>query len=488
MLKMAKTNQQVSDKHGFVKKRSRFKSIRLLLRAAFTVAVCCYAFHRCSMSASADSTFRRLTVEQTLALYGTEFSIQYYRVNQNDTIAAKAIFCGSTIDFSPRSYIDSLSFKSYYFYDMNDRRALTAEDFGAGGLVYAVVPADSESGQYTAGFGNWQQSSTGDHANISIDFPITFHGISRFVQPFFWTIGSSNIQAERSSLSYSSTLGLLTNTACRASASGSQQFRLGMGQMSLLSPRPTAWSDVPERLLQNVACLFADFGNPNLSEVFDITGIHYGLNNVYGVPVESSDVFGNISFAPALGADHDAYAPFLVIGCPALYGYNPPVVTTTAPITTPLPAVSGETGATFTQQTVDLSNLESGVAAIVQQEIYNGDTLDWIGENQRRAVNNLATIIDQLNAIYAKMWSDGEITAESGLEPPAPEVLQSFVSSALAAQSGTTTYILSGIFAPYFGIGAAFAASDTFLPWVYVGGFVMVFAVVCWFVFYGRKG
>lgn len=487
MLKMAKTNQQAFDKHGFIKKRSLFKSVRLFLRAALTVAVCGYAFHRCSMVAHAD-TFRRLTIEQTLALYGTEFDIQYYRVNQNDTISAKAVFCGSTSDFSPRSFINSLSFKSYYFYDLNTHRALTNEDFADGGLVYAVIPSYAEVSDYTNGFDSWQQSSTGDHANISIDFPITFHGISRFVQPVFWTIGSSNIQAERSSYIFTSTLGMLSNTACRSAASGTLQARLGMGQMSLLNPAPATWSDVPERLLQNVACLFADLGNPDLSDIFDITGIHYSLNNVYGVPCESSDSFGRIAFSPWVGHEYDAYTPFIVIGRPALYGYNPPVVTTTAPVTTPLPAVSGETGATYTQQTVDLSNLESGVAAIVQQEIYNGDTLDWIGENQRRAVNNLATIIDQLNAIYAKMWSDGEINADSGLEPPAPEVLQSFVSSALAAQSGTTTYILSGIFAPYFGIGASFAASDTFLPWVYVGGFVMVFAVVCWFVFYGRKG
>lgn len=454
-----------------------------------------FCFRPVQASAASEPSFVALSYEQTLALYGSSFDVSYYRVNQNDTISCKAVFAGTTDNYTPASDIDDLSFKSKVFFPpvYGNTTQYTNNDYGYGGLVYAILPNDGVggiNGWYTP-WQSWQQSNTGDHANISIDFPITFTGISRFVQPFFWTIGTyTTQQADRSSLSFTTSSGLYSVTPARALSSGTafNRFGYGVGSLFWSNPRVSLWSDVPERLLQNFALLFADLGESDYSTVFDISAMHYTLNNVYGVPVigrpdSSYDRFGDITFTLS------GYCPFIIVGRPRIYGYVPPE-TTTAPATTrPPTGGSAGTAVTYvTPQPVDLSTLESGVAAIVNEQIDMNANLDWIGNNVYIGTNNLAFICDMLDKIYAKMVADGQIavnlvSADSLHTMPADVHTQLHA----AIQGFTTSQIPdAGNGYTFFNDLYSHFTSDSLSFFGVFGGFSLAFSVIAWFIFRGR--
>lgn len=116
---------------------------------------------------------------------------------------------------------------------------------------------------------------------------------------------------------------------------------------------------------------------------------------------------GGITGSAVTGGYTDLY---FAIQCPRIYNYTPPVVTTTTPAaTTRRQYTLQPPQSTAPAHTVDLSTLESGVAAIVQQGLQANNTLDWIGNNAYIGVNNLAYIADRLDDIYAAMQQAGQI-------------------------------------------------------------------------------
>lgn len=473
---------------------SRFLSLYL---ASFLVLSVIGSFFRLvpvRASAVSDSpSFVTLTYEQTLALYGQSFDVTYYRLNQNDTVSCKAYYCGTTENYCPTSSLDDLSFKSKVFFPVDySGNQIGSDEYGQGGLVYAICAASPAGGGLSIPFTSWQTSNTGDHANVSIDFPITFTGISRFVQPFFWTIGNYAQQADRSSLSFTTSLGLYTTTPARAAPSGTSYQRFGYGVGSLYyqnNPRFSSWSDVPERLLMNFGLLYSDIGESDYSTVFDVSAMHFSLNNVQALSVEGSgdfgfyDNFGGVSFAI------DGYVPFIIIGRPKIYGYVPPE-TTTAPATTRDPSGVGVGTAVpyVTPEPVNLSTLESGVQAIVGEQIDANANLDWIGRNIYTSTNNLAYICDMLDKIYAKMVASGEIAwnpqLQTGLQPSFYGTdVRSDMESIIAGH--TTATVPTNINTQF--VKSAFSYIWEEIPFAcYLGGLSLVLSVASWVIFKGR--
>ena len=155
---------------------------------------------------------------------------------------------------------------------------------------------------------------------------------------------------------------------------------------------------------------------------------------------------------------------WLIVSCPTLYGYTPPVVTTTETIPT----------ATFPTATFPTSTTY--------------DPLKIINDNSNTIISQLNTIIGQLNAIYNRMVAQGQIpvdlvpadqlhTLPTGVETQLHQAIQGFTTSRLPdAGNGYT----------FYGNLYSFFTTDSLSFFGVFGGFSLALTVVCWFIFRGR--
>lgn len=279
----------------------------------------------------------------------------------------------------------------------------------------------------------------GTNNYIQIDFDFSLTGITGFYGNILLTCGNYNRPSTNTSWAFV----------------GQSEYRYNTTVGTIIQNTPVGTAGRPYRILTGLsqtAGLIPDddklymYGSPvntpiiDSSEPADLTSL--------SVIWRSPCAWGYFDHTT-----YDTIPSFIfAIRTPQIYGYTPPVVTTAsqttpAPTTYTLAAPATQTPA----ETVDLSHLESGVAAIVEQEIEINNNLEWIGENEMRAVNNLALICEKLDKIYAQMVNSGQVAIDGTFRADIDNALTSYTTARIPPEAAQGITMLGGMWALFMG-------------------------------------
>lgn len=451
-----------TDKHGF-QKRKKLK-LSLILRLLLTLFVCGYALHRCSLRACADIETVTLTPEQTYALFMRDFTVLYHDTSGDIDYPLHSVLMGASAEIDPPeniyvngSIIDSTSstivplwkqhnyiIMRFYFpmnspfippYAQNDYITFES-NLNISGLNYY-------SGRILVSVGNGYRPSTTSA----------------------WAI------VQRSDFQLNTSGGVITHQSIIGSSGRPSRIQTGLTKgvegviptddiLYMTSDANMSWFDSAET--RSITKLTTIWKSP----------VQWGYTDPIGHATTNRP---------------NSY--ILYIECPTLSsGYTPPATTPQTTVITTKPDIPAETAASKpVAGTVDLSNLESGVAALVSQNVDIYNDLEWIGGNVMIAANNLYSISQQLERIYKKMWDNGEIPLDAGLNPPNYENLQNFAQSALVTRGtnspAESTWNMQSGFAAFFTLGNTFARAPLFAPFLLVAGVGLAMGVLAFVLF-----
>lgn len=431
------------------------------------------------VSADTGDNSITLSYEQSLALFGTKIPCTYFDSSDNSTSIIDLVYLGTW-----ESYVSTNYAADFYMYTPTSSSPTLPSNYTYRNyLVYGLSSVHSDSFELPV---PWVSSidhyDSYSHTTVSCSFPFPVESISSLQFSVLYScvtaIDGVYSNVNNSSLSLIKTDGIQVFHPL-AHPNYSSRFR-GFLTPAYINPG-SSYDNVPESNRIRMAYFKSDYTSDSN---FGITGFQLGLNSL-GSPELNSNMLGYNSLVPG-------YMPFIYVQCPTLTGYVPPVVTTTTGQTTN-PYNYNTVPSGYTQQTVDLSNLESGVAAIVQQEQYNGDTLDWIGNNTMITANNLAYIANKLDQIYDLMVERGEIAVN--LVPADPlraldtnvhnqihDSLDSFTTAQIPLDySSDMQHSFSFVNTMY---NKFTSGSLSFFGWVGILSLSMY--VVIWFIFRGR--
>lgn len=346
-----------------------------------------------------------LTPEQTVALYGSTITGTYY-------------------DELNHTY-HNLTFQ--YAYPL---KSIGYMDTGGGfsGLSDSISPASvlsfcksmngcvyvASSSQWGGGtFPTYQnRDSGGDPCNLTLNFSLSIP-CTRFTQAVMWSTGKYNCKSDsyESSIRWkradtfwqchlaNSELAPNGNATYGGSASTSS---VPAHPIMPFYPYYASGAALDESQTPEWGVFYEDV---TIGSMMVISGFDYGMQSLQQTIKysNSSPPSGDVA---------------IIIGCPAISQYEPNAVVTTAPRVTTAPSVTTTRKVTgtaapaytyVTQEPLDLSNIESGIAQIIQQEYEQNQKLDWIGNNAEAAVYDLGLICDKLDAIYELMKEQGDI-------------------------------------------------------------------------------
>lgn len=427
----------------------------------------------CAFDVAADDDIvLTLSAEQTLALYGQTLSGTWY--NQDDGFTRTIQFHYATtteywrpLDYdSSNTYIHSLSLSGYS--DIPTIKTnLERQTF----LIYKCDVSPYE------GTSPWVPSSTSNHANVALDFSVNFTGLSVWDQYFMWGISTSNGEVNRNP-NYSYILSYLNSdtpykqTALRRQYG--QYYYLGYAQLPFY--QPVSKDYITESQFGYCAIIQNRFGLDGNS--YDLSQQSLTLQAFKSYKVYDSHLTDSINGVNCL---------LLFISCPTLSGYNV-FPETEAPVTGTNNTVTsiGTTASYQTYPTVDLSGLESGMATMVQQQ-------DEGNYYERIQIDQLNTIIEQLNAIYAAMVQSGEVPLTLTPAAEIPKLGTNIMTDISSAVEGFTVAQLPDDPSLTSGVGSIFTFISLFtnidsLSVIFVlGSFSIGFGIFAWFIFRGRQ-
>ena len=447
----------------------------------FLLTIC--SFDSIQVSADSENTLT-LTPQQALALFGTSIQVSNWNGTTSDTYTFN--YVGTTSQFAtsdvltsdiPWSSCTAVENERIHWYEQECLVYAAAGGYrnvsGMSGLLY--------------GSGFWNESylpaAASYPSRFDIDFSLDLTGITSYTQNVFWTM--DNWMYNQAQDSYAR---LVCGSGFRVQNASVAQGSGGYLAQGFMNTYPTAGNQMPPSNSWNgrFAGILQDYSFDSADTVSGL-GLYLqsaaSVTGLYGSS-DSLTLYGtNFSGGEGLNIS------YIYLGLPKLGGYVPPVVTT-AQTTNPY---SYGTATGHTNQTVDLSNLESGVAAIVQQEQYNGDTLDWIGTNTMITANNLAHIANTLDAIYSDMVRNGQIAVN--LVPADPlRALDTNVHDQIhdSLSNFTTAQIpinyrsdMNGAFSFVNTLYTKFTSDGlAFFGWLGILSLTMY--VVVWFIFRGR--
>lgn len=458
--------------------------LRFFLRLVLTISVCAYACiltaRRCSVSAAADSV--RLSLNQTLAYYGTEIPCVYYNSETNKQVQITFDYVGTSNDFLPPGESNFFAFSlqdagtaNSALLNMQSQEAAFLR-YRCDDLFYPSVTADRAF--FSSG------ASSISQYNFDFNPSVVFEGVSGIRQMVLVPVRSDINRKEPSVYSYRSGQGGIL------SASGYKRFTW----------RSESNGDIPYFIVPHYRPDNSLDFRPPSSQFSPPFADHVMYMAAYSL-LESSPVFSsqtNISgfqfvwnWAGALLDTSGVYVdpPLSVeiwIQCPEIYGEFEPIVITTAPTTTTAPATtrppySGEPYVTTPLYTYNLLPIESNQQVqidIMNENLqYNAGTFDGIN-----------IIIKQLDDIYNAIKASGKLTPEqiAGLEWDT-EDLGNYVVNQL------TTYTMASmnfnsVYRPFTSFMDIFDSYNWLDEFAILGGFSLAFGVFCWFVFRGRGG
>ena len=414
------------------------------------------------LEAAADDVVRRLTVEQTLALYGRTLSGTWYNSQDGLTRSITFNYSFTSESLRPNDYTDTHTFLSSMSM-VNSSSALgnqyKSKISQAPFLVYTcpINLTDNNS--------PWVSSSTVSHANVHLDFSINISHVSLWQQFFMWSHNYDNY----GSYYYAN----VTTTMTGLTPYLQRPLRLQTSQNTMayaLFPwyKAVSQDSITESKIMSAAVIDSQIGLDGT--YFDIESQDLNLQAVDYVEVDGSFVgagSGNIGNFKYL---------MLFIGCPQISGIN--LFPETTPASTGVTA--GTTVSYQTYPTVDLSGLESGVGTMVQMQDENN-------YYERIQIDQLNMIIAQLNAIYAAMVERGEVPVSLTDADSYPTLNNTVLSG---VNDAITTYTMAQLPADQIGNGATGLTSFMFFlnsgPWMAIGLFFIGFAIFSWFIFRGR--
>lgn len=338
----------------------------------------------------AESATLTLTPNQTLALYGASFTADRYSMGEYVS-SVTFQYVGKTSDYGSSQYGQNCSVLGFY----NDSSVNTiGERAKINQYDYLIYKYDAH---------NW---SSANSLNFTINIPADLQGITGYCGGFM--VGVGDYQTAGTNYMYNSDVLYYTSK-------GQRQYYVNRNSNNgpviahIALSSPDSFGQVPDSDI--VAVQYYVMQDPDMLR-FDgqeFNTVSFSIN--YGSA-------GGPSWSAVTGW---STALYVFLPCPVLYDYavpstTVPVTGTTAATTRPaathrytlVPPVS-----TAPAHTVDLSNLESGVAAIVQQGIDANNNLDWIGNNMYIGVNNLSYIANRLDDIYAAMQRAGKVPVDS---------------------------------------------------------------------------
>lgn len=458
--------------------------LRFFFRLVFSIAVVGYCvflnIQRCSITAFADSV--RLSLNQTLAYYGTEIPCVYYNSETRHQVQITFDYVGTSNDFLPPGETN------FFAFSLQD----------AGAANSALLNMQSQE----AGFLRYRcddlfyPSFTGDKAFVSsgasaisqynFDFnpSVVFEGVSGIRQMILVPVRSDINRNEPSTFNWRLGQGVIQTSSglksfnWRSETSGNIPYFLvpHYKPSSTLDFRPPS-SDFSPPFADNIMYMAAFSlleNGPNFTSQANVSGFQFYWN-WGGALLDTSGIY----IDPPVSVE-------IWIQCPEIYGEFEPIVVTTAPTTTTAPATtrppySGEPYVTTPLFTYNLLPIESNqqvqIDIMNENLAYNAGTFDGIN-----------IIIKQLDDIYNAIKASGKLTPEqiAGLEWDSND-LSDFVGSVL------TTYTmpamnLTNMYRPFTSFYSLFQGYNFLDAFAVVGGLSLAFGVFCWFVFRGRGG
>lgn len=425
--------------------RKTITRILLVMSAAALVFSCCPLVAHAdpadppTSSATSGNTVT-LTVNQTLALYGTSLTANYWTGDPYNSSAS------SSGQYLPITFHYAYPLSSIGYMDTGGGFTGTgSNDFSPNqvnndirymnGLVYIADASQWGYGEFPTNNAVLTQGSYENNPLYNLHLPLTINleGITDIVQYIGWSTSYFSLgryyQVMDSGYSSGWSAYYAYNDNCRAIAdfcdwtlytnSAVDPHGKALESPTVLNSsgqRVTGFKQIPfyryyasdAAMDESMIARFSFFrvsGGAASGTSFDVSGIDLGVQNLS--PLYSHQNAGNST--PPTGDIA------IIIGCPKIYDYTEPAVTTapvsavtTAPRTTRAPA---QTAVSYvTGSGIDLSNIESGIREIIWNQEQQKWQLSWIGQNMEGAVNNLALICQKLDAIYDLMEKQGDIS------------------------------------------------------------------------------
>ena len=406
--------------------------------------------------AADDTIVRRLTAEQTLALYGTTLSGTWYNKTDGLTRSIEFYYKFTTENWRPNDSILPTNVTSVTYQSNSQANAVREGMCKSTFLVY-IAPITVADNTYP-----WVSSNTANHANVNLNFSLAFTDVTLWDQYFMWTYNTSdtgNYHNAFLTTSYSNTSDFTQYSLRRMTSQNIMAYAI------MPYYKMDSISGIPDenRLLYN-AIIHSNYGLDN--NLYSITGQNLTMQSVYPYYLDSS------SGIP--GESLNIQYIVLFIGCPQVSGFNVWETTANTNVT------AGTTVSYQTYPTVDLSGLESGVGTMVQMQDENN-------YYERIQIDQLNMIIAQLNAIYAAMVERGEVPVSLTDADSYPTLNNTVLSG---VNDAITTYTMAQLPADQIGNGATGLTSFMFFlnsgPWMAIGLFFIGFAIFSWFIFRGR--
>ena len=408
-------------------------------------------------SSHPDSVF--LTPSQTLALYGTQFSALVGDPYSNNV---------STITFDYAFTLDSVGFMDEGGgFSMNrfvnnimslDGSTLTANEIqtmwaNTSGLVYVADASQWGNSAFTP----YDHNQMNGSVQLHIPFSISLNGITRFKQNLFYsTKRNADYQNPYANPDYN-ILKILTDIANVQVPAVRAQYSNYYVNARATMPTYPYYAD-GNQLIENDLGYFSGwitdiYDSPEYDIEFNVTGQTIDAFCVSSVSRNNNNIW-------------------LVIGCPTLYGYTPPVVTTT------------ELPTTYPTQTFPTGTYPTGTSY---------DPHKIIIDNQNTQIMQLNLIIGQLDRIYNRMVNSGQIAVN--LMPAEPlsdlrtdihtnihDSLSSFTTSQIPINYRSD---MDGSFSFVNTMYTKFTSGGlSFFGWLGILSLSMY--VVIWFIFRGR--
>ena len=447
-------------------KRGILYWLRVILAAASVLFLC----YRCSEgwgipvyadgpSSHPDSTHSvTLTPQQTVALYGSSFTAL---VGDRYSDSTSAITFQYAFPLKSVGFMDvggGFSISRFPNPSLSiDGSSLTANEIkdiwcGSNGCVY--VADSSQWGNST--FNPYDHDQMNGAVQLHIPFSIQLPSITRFCQNvFFSTKRNADYQTPYAFPQYNE-LKILTDIANVSFPSVRAQYSNYYVAARAVLPTYQYYQD-GNQLDENNLGYFSGwevdlYDDEDTPTFFSISGATIDCYCVSSVSRDNNNIW-------------------LVIGCPTLYNYNPPVTTTagtTRPRETAVPA------------TYPLATLDSGVTG----------PLVVINDNSITQINQLNMIIGQLNLIYAQLVANGEIAVDLGWSPDLQDgdsisIYGTDIKNQMETIiNGHTTAALPNFNNDYVSSGFGFLMDQ---PWIsMLGGLGLALSVACWIIFEGR--
>lgn len=338
-----------------------------------------------------------LTPAQTVALIGSEIPISYYNNTTGLSFDKTLHLIGTTseIKYSNFNYdggaaIDQTPWASITHATSTQETRFRSFNYAPALIYYTSFPVDD----------NLVFSNTTTHYNMQIDFSLDLQGLTNFRFPVYYSSRDSVGYGSRSDYTLFSSQGVQTGEVMHGSGAGTHvQGLFYMGDY-----RNTDDAEDAVNYFSLFPISRQDEENP-----FSVSGIMVGMNGCATTDSVYCDTLSANGIIPGM-----TYNFYVLIGCPIVSDYVPPV--TTAPVTTSVPRSTFDWGggvhATTPAFTVDLSTIEEQQRQQIEIENdnrnYNAGTFDGIN-----------IIISQLDAIYSQMWARGEIAVDllDGVHP-----------------------------------------------------------------------